>query len=61
METQAETLNSRLNKTDSADITIRHILHDNVIIEISGTIWRGESLKHVTFKKTPEGGIDLET
>lgn len=61
METQVEALNSRLNKTDLADITIRHILHDNVIIEISGTIWRGESLKHVTFKKTPEGSIDLET
>ncbi len=61
LEKQAEEMTGRLNKTDSADITIRHILHDNVIIEISGTIWRGESLKHVTFKKTPEGSIDLET
>ena len=61
LEEQAEQLEERLKKTDSADITIRHILHDNVTVKISGTVWRGDSLRHVTFKKTPEGTIDLET
>lgn len=61
LESEAEQMNTRLEKTDSACVIIRHVIYDNVVIEISGTIWRGDSLRQVTFRKSSDGAINLET
>lgn len=61
LEKETEQMNARLEKTDSACVMIRHVLHDNVVVDISGTIWRGDSLRQVTFRKSTDGAINLET
>lgn len=61
LEKETEQMNARLEKTDSACVVIRHVLHDNVVVDISGTIWRGDSLRQVTFRKSTDGAINLET
>ena len=61
LENEAEQMNTRLEKTDSACVMIRNILHENVIVEISGTIWQGDSIRQVTFRKSKDGAINLES
>ncbi len=61
LENETERMRERLEKTDSACVIIRNVLYDNVVIEISGTIWRGDKLRQVTFRKNTDGAINLET
>lgn len=60
LEKKMNQMQERLQKADTASVSIYNILYDNVTIEISGTVWRGDKLKHVTFKKTDNGTIDSE-
>ena len=61
LEKETEQMKDRLEKTDAACVVIRNILYDNVVIEISGTIWRGDQLRQVTFRKNTDGAINLES
>lgn len=60
LDLKAEQMQERLEKADNASIAIRNILYDNVTIEISGTVWHGDKLKHITFKKNMDGEISPE-